>query len=227
MRQAASAGQCFAGDHKKGRPLVDRFERWLVPKLVPLVPRRIETYHLTLLTLPWSLGVIIFGYLAQSNFHWLWLVSVMVILQYITDLLDGAVGRARGTGLVRWGYYMDHFLDYVFLCSILIGYYFIVPMDFNIMLFFILAIIGGYMIHAYLAFAITNEFRITHMRIGPSELRLLFISINTLLIFFGKTYLSRALPFVLIFLLLGLAVLVRHASHRIWQIDQQHKNQPR
>jgi hypothetical protein len=48
-------------------------------------------------------------------------------MQYVTDHYDGKIGKYRNTGLVRWGYYMDHLLDYVFLCSIIIGYAFILP----------------------------------------------------------------------------------------------------
>jgi hypothetical protein len=36
--------------------------------------------------------------------------------QWFTDCLDGALGRYRDTGIPKWGYYMDHFLDFVFMC---------------------------------------------------------------------------------------------------------------
>ena len=68
----------------------------------------------------------------------------MITLQWLTDSLDGAIGRYRNVGLIRWGYYMDHFLDYIFLCSILIGYSLILPDNFKYLLFFLLAIFGVY-----------------------------------------------------------------------------------
>lgn len=85
----------------------------------------------------------VFGYLAQYNVQWLWGSSAMILAQYLTDLFDGVVGRHRDTGLVRWGYYADHFLDYMFMCCILIGYTFFIPDRYGIM-FFILMVYGGF-----------------------------------------------------------------------------------
>ena len=117
----------FGGDKKFGASILHRAETGMKEWMVPRVPKRVETYHLTLTTVLWSLLIIVFSFLAKYNINWLWLVSLMIFLQYITDLLDGAIGRARDTGLIKWGFYMDHFLDYIFLCSILIGYSLILP----------------------------------------------------------------------------------------------------
>src|SRR5688572_16316355 len=100
----------FGGAGKVGESFFARPERWFVARFVGRIPRWLETYHLTMLTLVWSILIPLFGALARTNIHWLWMVSVMIVLQYITDLFDGAVGRLRGTGLVRWGFFMDHFL---------------------------------------------------------------------------------------------------------------------
>lgn len=193
--------------------------------VMPLIPKCIETYHLTLLTIPFSALVVLFGFLAKDDMRWLWGVSLLIVLQYLSDLFDGALGRYRNTGLVKWGYYMDHFLDYTFLCAILIGYSFIVPPHFKFLQFFILAVCGGFMVNAYLDFAATNEFRISHLGIGPTEVRLIFIVVNTLLIFFGKTYLADALPYALILATLGLWYVVYKTQKRLWEIDMVQKAQ--
>jgi phosphatidylglycerophosphate synthase len=147
----------------------------------------------------------------------------MIFFQYITDLFDGAVGRYRNTGLVRWGYYMDHLLDYLFLCSVLIGYSFILPDRFKYLLFFILAIFGAFMVNSYLAFAVTNKFKIAYLKIGPTEIRILFIVINTLLIIFGKTYMGEVLPFILFLSLAGLCFVVYKTQKYIWKLDMANK----
>lgn len=217
------ADEDFQGDKKVGTWLSAKWEKKLVEKLTPKIPKSIETYHLTMSTIVWSLCIIIFGYLAKHvNIHFLWGTSIMIFCQYITDLFDGAVGRLRNTGLVRWGYYMDHLLDYVFLCSILIGYSFLFNDKFNT-LFFILAIFGAYMVNSYLSFASTNEFKISYLRIGPTEIRILFIIINTLLIIFHKTYLIGLLPGVMIFSLLGLCRVVYDTQKEIWDLDMKNK----
>lgn len=213
----------FHGDKKVGNWFFAGWEKKLVTKFTPKIPKWIETYHLTMSTVFWSLCIIAFGYLAKhTNINFLWGTSIMIICQYITDLFDGALGRYRNTGLIRWGYYMDHLLDYIFLCSILIGYSFLFNDKFNT-LFFILAIFGAYMVNSYLSFASTNEFKISYLKIGPTEIRLLFIIINTLLIIFHKTYLIGILPTVMIFSLLGLCRVVYDTQKEIWELDMKNK----
>ena len=193
---------------------------WTVPRM----PTWIEGYHLTILTIPISLLIILFSFLAQGSFAWLWGVSVMIVAQYVTDSLDGSLGKHRHRGLIKWGYYMDHFLDYIFLCSILIGYSLILPDHLKYLQFFVLVIFGAFMVNTFLAFAVTNEFSITHLGIGPTEIRLIFIIINTLLILFGQTHLARFLPFILGLSFLGLCVIVYRTQKYIWDMDMQQKN---
>ncbi len=114
---------------------------------------------------------------------------------------------------------MDHYLDYVFTCAILIGYSFIIPDKFFNMYFFVLAVLSAFMINSFLSFAATNQFRITYFGIGPTEIRLLFIIINTLLIIFGKTYIGPALPVVLAAAWICLNIVVYRTQKELWQND--------
>lgn len=90
----------FGGDKKVGRSLLSgpetRLKNWAVPK----IPAVIETYHLTLMTLAWTLSNIVLAFFAADNLNILWLVSLMILLQYLTDLFDGELGRQRNTGLI-------------------------------------------------------------------------------------------------------------------------------
>lgn len=209
----------FAGDQKVGRSIFDGLDRWLVRCLLHRIPPWIETYHLTLLTIPWSIGIVVASALAQSDFRWLWIASACIVLQYLSDLLDGKLGKLRGTGLIRWGYYMDHFLDYVFLSSIIIGYAFLFPVEYHLPLLLVLAVLGAFMVSTFLAFAATNAFRIEHLGIGPTEVRVGFVIVNTLLIIFGKTYLAWSLPLALIGACIGLVVIVYRTQRELWRDD--------
>lgn len=215
--------ETFAGDKKEGQWLTARLEDKVKAVLVPRVPKCIETYHLTYTTILWSAGVIIFSWMARYNILWLWLVSLNIFLQYITDLLDGAVGRTRNTGLIKWGYYMDHLLDYLFLCAILIGYMLLLPDQFKYIQFFILALFGAFMVNSFLEFAATNAFRISYLGIGPTEVRGVFILVNTIIIFFGRELIVMALPYVLWGALFGLFVTVYKTQKAIWKLDMDNK----
>ncbi|MFC1569267.1 CDP-alcohol phosphatidyltransferase family protein [bacterium] len=213
----------FEGDKKEGQSLLASWEDHLKKWLLPLVPKKVETYHLTLSTLFWCFNILLFSFLARYDIRWMWMVSLMIFLQYITDLLDGAIGRQRNTGLIKWGYYMDHFLDYLFLCTILIGYAFLLPDHYKYMLFFVLALFGAFMVNSFLAFAASNTFKIAYWGIGPTEIRFVFILINTLLIIFGKASLLKSLPYVLTLAAFGLFMTVYQTQKRIWQMDMKEK----
>jgi phosphatidylglycerophosphate synthase len=216
----------FKGNKKVGFSLTGQWERHLIDQIVPRVPHWIHSYHLTLATLPISILIIAFSYLAQRSIHWLWLVSILIILQWLTDSLDGSIGRLRKEGLIRWGYYMDHFLDYIFLASLLIGYTLLLPLHFVHLNLFVLVILSAFMINSFLGFSATNEFKVSYLGIGPTEIRIVFIIINTLLILFGKTYLADFMPYVLGATFLGLCIIVYRTQKYVWHMDMTNKTTP-
>jgi phosphatidylglycerophosphate synthase len=214
----------FEGDKKVGKSVLSIPEKAFVLWGAPKIPGFIETYHLTLMTLVWSILNPVFGYLARNNIHWLWLVSLMIFLQYITDVFDGEVGRRRRTGLIKWGFYMDHFLDYVFLCSLVLTGYLIAPEGLGFYFLVLLIITGGFIVNSYLGFAATNRFRIYYFGLGPTEMRLLFIIINTVIIFTGTDHFTYTVPLACGICLIALIVTVLHTGNVIWKIDMEKNN---
>lgn len=213
----------FAGDKKQGDWFLARGERRMVTWLVPRVPRFLETYHLTLLTLVWSTGIVAGSFFARQNLHWLWLVSLCILLQYLSDVLDGAVGRYRDTGLVKWGYYMDHLLDYVFLASIITGYALLLSQIPWYWFLALMALGGAFMANMFLSFAVTNQFRIAVFKVGPTEMRLFFILVNAGLVLFGPAWLGAALPFAVALLAGALVWVVFQTQRHVWNLDMAQK----
>ena len=117
----------FGGDKKKGQSILGPLERRFIDWAVPKLPQWLKSWQLTLFTIVWSAGIVFFGWLADSNPAWLWAMSVMVFGQWLTDSFDGTLGRTRGEGLVKWGYFMDHFLDTIFAGSVVIAYSLLAP----------------------------------------------------------------------------------------------------
>src|SRR5688572_11048954 len=216
--------QQFPGAAKSNNSFLTPFERRLAPVVLPRIPTWLETYHLTMLTLVWSGFILYFSYLAVSDLRWLWGVSAMVFLQYVTDHYDGKIGKYRGTGLVRWGYYMDHFLDYLFLCSIIIGYAFILPERSRYQILIMLAIFAGYEMSTFLAFAATDRLKISYLKLGPTEFRLAVIVINTLLVHYGTRTMINGLKYVNIGAAIGLALVVYRTHKVIWALNMNQKN---
>jgi phosphatidylglycerophosphate synthase len=215
----------FAGHSKTGASFLSPLERKWANHVIPKLPLWLGTHHLTLLTILWCALILLFSHLATRNLRWLWAVSLMIVFQYVTDFLDGKVGKYRNTGLVKWGFYMDHLLDYVFLCSVLLGYAMILPDKGRYYMLFLLAVFGGYMVNSFLTVAATEEFSITYLKFGPTEFRLSLVIINTLIIFYGARYMKAALIYVALGGLIGLCILVYRTQKAIWQIDMERKKE--
>jgi archaetidylinositol phosphate synthase len=215
--------QQFAGATKTNTSFLTPLERRLAPKVLPKIPTWLETYHLTMLTVLWSSLILIFSYLAAWDLRWLWMVSVMIFLQYVTDHYDGKIGKYRNTGLVRWGYYMDHLLDYFFLCSIIIGYAFILPERSRYQILLMLAIFAGYEMSTFLAFAATDRFKISYLKLGPTEFRLAIIIINALLVQYGTRTMVNGLKYVNIGAAVVLALMIYRTHKVIWEMDMKQK----
>jgi phosphatidylglycerophosphate synthase len=215
--------QEFAGASKTNTSFLKPLERRLEPIVLPRIPAWIQTQHLTMLTLVWSLAILGFSYLAGKNIRWLWAVSLMIFFQYITDHFDGKVGKYRDTGLVRWGYYMDHLLDYFFLASIIIGYAFILPEGSRYQLLFMLALFGAYDMSTFLAFSATDELKISYLKFGPTEFRLALIIINALLVRYGTHHMISGLKYVNAGAVVGLCLMVYKTQMRIWRMDMARK----
>jgi archaetidylinositol phosphate synthase len=213
----------FAGDAKVGQSILTGPERALVAWATPRIPSWLQTYHLTLLTVVWSGLNMALGWLAASDLRWLWGISLVIVLQYLSDLFDGAVGRARNTGLVKWGFYMDHFLDYIFLGSLIFAGYMIAPEGLGAYYVLLLLLTGGFMVSSFLSFAATNRFEIYILGFGPTETRIVFIALNTIIIFTGTAHFHVSLPVVCLLCFLGLAMVVKRASDALWQLDMEQK----
>lgn len=220
-----SAEQPFGGAGKVGESIFSPWERRFVARYVTSVPRWLETYHLTLLTVVWCGGILWFGWLAQRDILWMWMISLMIVLQYITDLFDGAVGRYRNTGLVKWGFFMDHFLDYIFLCALLTAYHTVAPKGFDGWFMVLLGLTGAHMAHSFLAFGATNEFRIAFHGVGPTEMRLAFIVINTFTMYTPRSWYEYTVPALTVAVLAGLILVVFNTQRRLWRADMEAKQE--
>jgi len=212
-------------DKKEGKWFLREIEDRFRNKIVPHIPKCIETYHLTYMTIVWSVSIVIFGWFAKENINWMWLVSLMIFLQYITDLFDGAIGRYRNTGLIKWGYYMDHFLDYLFLVSVIAAYYLLFPANFGLLFIGILVFAIAPLVSVFLASSVSDKMNISFMNFGPTEGRLLLIFLNTLLIIFGVNLAQKVLPYIFIGEIILISLMVYKTQKQLWKVDMAIKNQ--
>jgi len=210
----------FAGDRKHGQSLLGPVERRFIDFFVPKLPRWLRSWHLTMMTLGWSTLTILFGWLASGDRSWLWAMSAVVIGQWLTDSFDGTLGRTRGEGLVKWGFFMDHLLDLLFAGSIVIGYSFLAPGGTGFLFSLLLLVTCAMMAVSFLSFAATNQFQIAYYGLGPTEIRIGYIALNTFVYFVGESVFWWGVPMVLAINILALVVLVWQTHKNLWAIDK-------
>ena len=213
----------FAGDKKVGKSFLGGLEKRFVAWGTPRVPKGIETYHLTMLTVLWSVLNVVAGYLAAKDLRWLWVIAADIVLQYVTDVFDGAVGRYRKTGLVKWGYYMDHLLDFMFAESIIVSYYFIAPEDMAVLFLYLAVLIGMLLTNAFLSFAATNKFEIYYFGFGPTELRLGAVVAGIAVIYTGTDYFKYAVPAICVIVTVVFAAVSYKTQKNLWETDMKNR----
>ena len=172
-----------------------------------------------------SLGIVGFSWLAARDIRWLWMVSVMIGLQYACDFLDGKLGKYRDTGLEKWGFYMDHLLDYTFVFAVLYGYALILPDRAGHNLLLVLGIFSAFMLNSFLTFATTERFHISHFKMGPTEFRISLVVINAFLIQFGPNKMITPLRYVAIGGLISLCALAYKTQRELWRVDMRKKQE--
>jgi phosphatidylglycerophosphate synthase len=213
----------ISGRKRKLTSFLEPFQQKVVNQWVPLVPSWLETYHLTLLTILFGIGVIIVGYLSRISIWWILLISPFILLQYITDILDGAVGRYRNTGLVLWGFYMDHFCDYLFAMALVAAYVIAYQLPSE---FFILSAlsVSGFFVHEFLMCVAKGEFNTSgYYGFGPTEIRLGVFLLNFLLPFIAKEYIVISMQGMLAFSCIVFFMLVFSSQKKLWKLDMERK----
>ena len=153
-------------------------ERWVLVRLAALVPRTIRSNHLTAIGVIAATGAGAAYALTTFDHWWLWVASLMLVLNWLGDSLDGTLARVRGTQRPKYGYYLDHVVDAFSTTVIGLG----IGLSPYVYLGLALGIVVVYLamsINVYLESTVFGVFKISYGRIGPTEVRLILILLNT------------------------------------------------
>lgn len=150
--------------------------RWIAERL----PARVMPDHLTVLGVLAAFGIAAAYALSNGSSAWLWAASGLLVVHWLGDSLDGTLARVRGIERPRYGYYLDHLVDAISTALIGIGLG-LSP--------YMLLSVGALIVVAYLVLSINvylesyalGRFSIGYGKLGPTEMRLLLIALNTAL----------------------------------------------
>ncbi len=161
-----------------------RGERWLLNRLCARLPRWVSPDMLTFVGMVGALAV--FAGYAASNLGdgWLWLAIAGYVVHWFGDSLDGSLARYRHIERPRYGYFLDHSCDGLATTLVVLG----LGASGYVQLEIALVALAGYLlmsIHAFLSVRVLGELRLSYLKAGPTELRLILIAMTGAMIAFG------------------------------------------
>ncbi len=158
------------------------YEKRLLVFIAGKIPIRINSDHLTMLGFISAILCGVFYYLSKFNHNYLWVVNVLIFLNWFGDSLDGTLARVRNKQRPRYGYYIDHILDALSTSAILwgISYSGLINQLLALLTLTVYLIIS---INSYLSANVFGSFQISYWKISPTELRILMILGNIFVYF--------------------------------------------
>jgi archaetidylinositol phosphate synthase len=146
-----------------------RLLRWVATRL----PGAVKPDHLTLLGVAAAVGIAV-----AYSMDALWIASALLVVHWLGDSLDGTLARVRGIERPRYGYYLDHLVDAVATACIGIG----LGLSSHMLLTVGVLVVVAYLvlsINTYLETQAFGSFNLGYGLVGPTEIRLLLVAINT------------------------------------------------
>ncbi|MBP5549240.1 MAG: CDP-alcohol phosphatidyltransferase family protein [Bacteroidales bacterium] len=188
--------------------------------LVWLAERQPKWMTSDILTFIGFLGAVIIavGYALSANPVFLWLASFGWIINWYGDSLDGTLARVRKQQRPVYGFFIDHTVDCINESIMIIGIGMSPFMQFDVAIMCLVAYLL-ISVYVYISAHLKGEFKLTYGKMGPTELRVIMIIVNTLWFFipwlreysldikmFGNIYSFSVLDFVGIFLFVGILI---------------------
>lgn len=161
--------------------VLTRIERRVLIWMAHRLPRSVGSDHLTALALIAMIGVGASYWLVRVTLLGLGFASLLLVVNWFGDSLDGTVARVRDCQRPRYGYYVDHVVDVVGVLFLFGGLGLSGVMHPAVAV----GVLVAYLLvslEVYLATHSLGEFHMSFLGLGPTELRLLLIAGNTALL---------------------------------------------
>ena len=164
--------------------LLGSFERSTLQWLAARMPVWITPDVCTIIGVMSALGIAISYVLSIYNRNFLWVASIGFVIHWFGDSLDSTLARYRNIERPVFGFFVDHTMDAVSVTLIVLGLGMTRYVSFNIACLTLIA----YLLLCVLVFvrtSVVGEFKISYSRLGPTEMRLFAIFLNTTMYFGG------------------------------------------
>lgn len=174
--------------------LLGPLERPTLKWLAAHMPAWVTPDTCTIVGVLGSLGVAISYILTIYDRNFLWLASLGFVVNWLGDSLDGTLARHRRIERPIYGFFVDHTIDAFSVSVIILGLGLTPYVSFNVACLTLIA----YLLLCVLVFVRTSavgEFKISYGKLGPTEIRVFAIFLNTAMYFGGvQTSLGSTRP---------------------------------
>lgn len=128
---------------------------------------------------------ILVGYiLARSHPGYFWLATFGFLVNWYGDSMDGTLARYRHIERPIYGFFVDHTTDAIGQVLIFLGLGLSPYISFNIACLTLVAYLLISVL-VYIRTYLVGEFKISYGKLGPTEVRVLAVLLNTAMFFFG------------------------------------------
>jgi phosphatidylglycerophosphate synthase len=172
--------------------LLTPLEKPVLQILAAQMPRWVTPDVLTAVGILGATIIFISYCLTNIDRNFLWLVDLGFAINWFGDSLDGTLARYRKIERPKYGFFLDHTVDAFNEFIIVIG------LGLSPYVNFAIACLGliGYLLLSVLVYvrtAVDGVFKISYGQLGPTEVRIIFILLNTIMYFMGFPQIT--LPF--------------------------------
>lgn len=169
--------------------ILNAAEKKILIWLAQRQPKWVTSDHLTYFGTFGAIVIALGYFLSNYSIYFLWISSLGFVLNWYGDSLDGTLARVRKRQRPVYGYYLDHTVDAINEVIMFIGAGLSPFIDMKIAMLALIAyllITVNVSMNSYLK----NEFKLTYLGMGPTELRIIMILFNTILILIGPKVLE-------------------------------------
>lgn len=131
-----------------------------------------------------SLWIAVSYILTMYDRNFLWLASLGFVINWLGDSLDGTLARHRRIERPVYGFFVDHTIDAFSVSVIMLGLGLTPYVNFTVASLTLIA----YLLLSVLVFVRTTavgEFKISYSKLGPTEIRVFAVLLNTAMFFGG------------------------------------------
>ncbi len=175
------SSKTFKDAERQQTSILAPLERRALRALASRMPAWVNSDHLSLLGFIAMFLAGVFYAASGRNPLWLHLVNLCIFVNWFGDSLDGTLARYRDCQRPRYGFYVDHIIDtfgtmFIIVGLAISGYITERVAAGSLIVFLMLAI------NSYLAAYSLSIFKISHGKLGPTEIRLVLIIGNLILL---------------------------------------------